>query len=180
MSGQDPVSLPDAPGPRSFRERLAYAATFVGGPLQVARRSELSRAVIGKYLAGKSEPSRDRLVALAYACDVRLAWLAAGEEPMRRCDRGEVGVRKRELPAPPSGSLWLPESSAAISARLDNSMLLRMLEAYFTKLDERRLTGRQEWPAAQKARVFLQIYLGFIAVGEIDVPKLDEALALFS
>ena len=69
-------------GPAEFRQRVALIAKLVGGPIELARFSKMSRPAIDKYTAGTADPSRARLVALARAAGVSVAWLATGEGPM--------------------------------------------------------------------------------------------------
>jgi phage repressor protein C with HTH and peptisase S24 domain len=80
-----------------FADRVSQLATFVGGPKRLSERSGLSRAVIGKYLVGKSEPSRDRLLKLAGAAGISLIWLATGQ--------GEMCAKGDSLARPVSGRL---------------------------------------------------------------------------
>ncbi|MFQ5533440.1 MAG: XRE family transcriptional regulator [Sphingomonadales bacterium] len=68
---------------QSFHERIIILTDLVGGASALARLSNLSRRVIDKYKAGESEPSRDRLLAMARAAGVSIGWLVAGEGPMR-------------------------------------------------------------------------------------------------
>lgn len=72
------VNVPESDQLRTFKARVSFVAAKMGGPAALAAATGLSRAVIGKYLAGKSEPSRERLVALAQAGGVSLEWLATG------------------------------------------------------------------------------------------------------
>lgn len=51
----------------------------------------MSDTVIRQYLAGKSEPTRPAIVALAIALDVREQWLVTGEGPKRRGAGGGEG-----------------------------------------------------------------------------------------
>lgn len=74
------VTTTDAP--RSFPERVSEAARLAGGVSVLAERTGLSRQVIGKYIRGESDPSRERLVLLADAAAVRVEWLAAGRGPV--------------------------------------------------------------------------------------------------
>src|SRR5208282_1911807 len=80
-----------------FSVRLRKLATFVGGPKQLSERSGLSRAVIGKYLSGKSDPSRERLVKLADAAGISIRWLATGEGEMSRNDDSFVFLPRSEI-----------------------------------------------------------------------------------
>jgi phage repressor protein C with HTH and peptisase S24 domain len=70
----------------SFRERIKVLIDLAGSAEKLAKKAGISARVIGKYLAEESDPSRGRLVSLARASDVSIAWLADGEGPMRRGD----------------------------------------------------------------------------------------------
>jgi phage repressor protein C with HTH and peptisase S24 domain len=76
---------------------------FVGGAKRLSERTGLSRAVIGKYLGGKSEPSRDRLVKLAEAGGISIRWLATGEGEMRSDEHEYIRV-PRYTSQPASGT----------------------------------------------------------------------------
>jgi DNA-binding phage protein len=64
-----------------FVARVHQVVEMSGGISNLSRKSQLSRAVIHKYLNGESDPSRARLVALARAAEVDLEWLATGKKP---------------------------------------------------------------------------------------------------
>lgn len=49
-----------------------------------ARATGLSDTVLRQYLAGKSEPTRPALIAIAKAANIHVGWLAAGEGPMQK------------------------------------------------------------------------------------------------
>ena len=66
-----------------FGERVGIIADLVGGQAELSRRSGISTVSIGSYLKGESDPSRERLVAMASAANVSLFWLATGEGEMR-------------------------------------------------------------------------------------------------
>ena len=48
-----------------------------------ARKCSISDTVLRQYVAGKSDPTRGRLVEIARTAGVNLEWLATGEGPMR-------------------------------------------------------------------------------------------------
>lgn len=48
---------------------------------RLARAMGVSPSAFRKWLRGEAEPSRERLIALAYAAKVSIAWLATGEGP---------------------------------------------------------------------------------------------------
>ena len=53
-----------------FGERVGIIADLVGGQAELSRRSGISTVSIGSYLKGESDPSRERLVAMASAANV--------------------------------------------------------------------------------------------------------------
>lgn len=88
-----------------FSERLRVAANNAGGVGELGRKSGVASRTISGYLAGKGDPSRERLVALAEAGDVSVDWLATGRGPIRSFDEAlgeleqgavEAGARIQE------------------------------------------------------------------------------------
>lgn len=67
----------------TFQERVNLIVKMSGGVPPLSRKSGLSDAVIRKWLAGQSDPSRANLVKLADSAGVLVEWLAAGRGPMR-------------------------------------------------------------------------------------------------
>ena len=63
----------------AFAARIERLCEMVGGASVLAQKSGLSRRVIDKYVAGGSDPSRQRLVSLADAAGVSVQWLATGQ-----------------------------------------------------------------------------------------------------
>lgn len=61
-----------------FPERLRVAVKNAGGVGELARKSGVAARTISGYLAGKGDPARQRLVALAEAGEVSVGWLATG------------------------------------------------------------------------------------------------------
>jgi phage repressor protein C with HTH and peptisase S24 domain len=93
-----PMNPDQRPPARSgFSVRIRKLATIVGGAKRLSERSGLSRAVIGKYLSGKSDPSRERLVKLADAAGISIRWLATGEGEMSRHDDSFVFMPGSEI-----------------------------------------------------------------------------------
>lgn len=66
----------------SFPKRMKIVAGIVGNASLLADRTGISRRAIGLYLAGKSDPTREKLVVIASAANVNLAWLATGAGPV--------------------------------------------------------------------------------------------------
>ncbi|MBI3452363.1 MAG: helix-turn-helix domain-containing protein, partial [Rhodospirillales bacterium] len=72
---------------KTFTERLRIAASLVGGQIQLADKANVPRRTFADYIAGQTEPGRDRLVSIADAAAVNIDWLAAGRGPMRLAAR---------------------------------------------------------------------------------------------
>jgi phage repressor protein C with HTH and peptisase S24 domain len=66
---------------RAFVERLQTILTHWPSADRLARSMGVSPSAFRKWLKGEAEPSRERLVALARASGVSVAWLAEGEGP---------------------------------------------------------------------------------------------------
>ena len=67
-----------------FAERMFQAAQMAGNATRLAEATGISRRAIGDYLAGKAEPSRPRMVAIAKSAGVSLEWLATGDGKMHQ------------------------------------------------------------------------------------------------
>lgn len=65
----------------AFVERLQTILTHWPSADRLARSMSVSPSAFRKWLKGEAEPSRERLVALARATGVGIAWLAEGEGP---------------------------------------------------------------------------------------------------
>jgi phage repressor protein C with HTH and peptisase S24 domain len=65
----------------AFVERLQTILTHWPSVERLARSMGVSPSAFRKWLKGEAEPSRERLVALARATGVGVAWLAEGEGP---------------------------------------------------------------------------------------------------
>jgi phage repressor protein C with HTH and peptisase S24 domain len=85
---------------------------------RLARAMGVSPSAFRKWLKGEAEPSRERLIALAHAAGVGVAWLAEGEGPIPAFE-------------PVSGARWRPNGREA-PAEMDWSkyvLLPRQAEA---------------------------------------------------
>src|SRR3954464_4819853 len=65
----------------AFVHRLQVILTHWPSADRLARAMGVSPSAFRKWLKGEAEPSRERLVALARASGVGVAWLAEGEGP---------------------------------------------------------------------------------------------------
>jgi len=140
----------------SFGTRLKTLVDQAGGNaafsrLVAAKGGSVSPGMIGQYIAGHSEPSLSRLVAMAEAGNVRLEWLATGEGPMR----------PGEAPAPPISPV-------------DTHLLTDCIAALEMALAR---TGRQLAPE-KKAEVIVLLYEDFAERGSIDEERVARVLRL--
>lgn len=90
----------------AFASRIERLCELAGGAADLAQKSGLSRRVIDKYAAGGSDPSRQRLIALAEAAGVSVQWLATGEEPAQ--------ADAQPLPSPPDAAQGFSDDFALI------------------------------------------------------------------
>src|ERR1700688_4998705 len=65
----------------AFVQRLKTILEHWPSADRLARAMGVSPSAFRKWLKGEAEPSRERLVALAHAAGVGIAWLAEGEGP---------------------------------------------------------------------------------------------------
>jgi len=59
--------------------RISEISRRAGGKKKLAAKAHVSESHLYRYISGESEPTASRLVALARAADVSIAWLATGE-----------------------------------------------------------------------------------------------------
>lgn len=85
-----------------FRNRLRNMIRWSGGQQEIADRSGVAKRTVAKYLAGESEPTLGRLLALARAGGASIEWLVTGDADTEVADDAE---RYRAAHAPPPGSL---------------------------------------------------------------------------
>ncbi len=69
-------------GTLRFPQRIAFAAKIAGNATELAKRAGISRRAIGTYLSGSSDPTLQRLLAIANATGISLEWLATGAGPI--------------------------------------------------------------------------------------------------
>jgi phage repressor protein C with HTH and peptisase S24 domain len=78
-----PAPVPGSGAEKSaFVERLQTILAHWPSADRLARAMGVSPSAFRKWLKGEAEPSRERLIALAHAAGVGVAWLAEGEGPM--------------------------------------------------------------------------------------------------
>lgn len=67
-----------------FKDRLIYAVRISGlKQIEIAERTDISRAQINEYLKGKCKPKQDKLHKLSIALGVNPSWLMGYDVPMR-------------------------------------------------------------------------------------------------
>jgi phage repressor protein C with HTH and peptisase S24 domain len=88
----------------AFVRRLQTILTHWPSADRLARAMGVSPSAFRKWLKGEAEPSRERLVALARAAGVSVAWLAEGEGPSPVFE-APSGMRRRPRAPQPEASL---------------------------------------------------------------------------
>jgi phage repressor protein C with HTH and peptisase S24 domain len=79
----------------AFTARLQLILQHWPSADRLARAMSVSPSAFRKWLRGEAEPSRERLVALAEAAKVGIAWLATGEGPAPHFEQSAGGGRAR-------------------------------------------------------------------------------------
>jgi phage repressor protein C with HTH and peptisase S24 domain len=106
----------------AFVERLKTILAHWPSADRLARAMGVSPSAFRKWLKGEAEPSRERLVALARAAGVGVAWLAEGEGPPPAFESTAIGRSRRAggRDAPPaldwSQFVLLPHRAEAAAA----------------------------------------------------------------
>ena len=86
----------DDKGKKEFCERVKIIAEKVGGQAELSRRAKISAVTINSYISGKSDVSRERLVALSKAAGVSLFWLATGYGQMEMTEFDAMNSKNDE------------------------------------------------------------------------------------
>src|SRR5581483_2891558 len=87
----------EGPSRAAFTARLHVILQHWSSADRLARAMGVSPSAFRKWLRGEAEPSRERLVALADAARVGIAWLATGEGPPPTFAAGtNAGARGRQ------------------------------------------------------------------------------------
>jgi phage repressor protein C with HTH and peptisase S24 domain len=82
----------------AFVHRLQVILTQWPSADRLARAMGVSPSAFRKWLKGEAEPSRERLIALAHAAGVGVAWLAEGEGPEPSFETNGAGRRLLDHP----------------------------------------------------------------------------------
>lgn len=82
----------------AFVHRLQIILAHWPSADRLARAMGVSPSAFRKWLKGEAEPSRERLVALAHAAGVGVAWLAEGEGPEPSFESNGPGRRRLSDP----------------------------------------------------------------------------------
>jgi transcriptional regulator with XRE-family HTH domain len=67
---------------KSFSDRISCLVEQFGSQERLGELCGISGVMIGKYASGKSEPTREKLLAIAEGARVNILWLMTGEGPM--------------------------------------------------------------------------------------------------
>lgn len=98
----------------AFVGRLRRIVSHWRSADRLARTMGVSPSAFRKWLKGEAEPSRERLVALAEAAGVSIAWLAQGEGPAPRFRDSQAAAADCDMDA--SQFLFLPTHPEAAAA----------------------------------------------------------------
>ena len=84
----------------NFKDRLNEALEKRNvRPVDLANKTDIPEATISQYRSGYAKPKYERIVKIADALDVSLAWLMGGDVPMERI-RKAPGVLKLNVSGP--------------------------------------------------------------------------------
>lgn len=83
-----------------FSSRLKIVLAEFKSTYAFAKKAGVSQGGMQKWITGKSEPGRDKLIALSEAAKVRLEWLATGQGPMRDDEKGGASTGTRTIYIP--------------------------------------------------------------------------------
>jgi phage repressor protein C with HTH and peptisase S24 domain len=90
----------------AFVERLQTILAHWPSADRLARAMGVSPSAFRKWLKGEAEPSRERLVALAHAAGVGIAWLAEGEGPVPAFEAITSSRRRADKSDSPAENDW--------------------------------------------------------------------------
>lgn len=128
-------------GDSGFTNRMEIAARMAGNATRLSAATGISRRAIGDYLAGKAEPSRPRLVAIAKAAGVSVQWLAVGDTPP--CPPKPLSVDSDVIEdAIKSVEEYLDERQQTLSAATRAKIVITLCALAFEQ-DERGIAGMQ-------------------------------------
>lgn len=114
----------------TFENRLKRIISLAGSADKLADSAGMSPSLIGKYLSGKTDPTRKKLIALAKAAGVNVQWLATGEGLMRNGEWKQFSISKIELITDiledykkELGEKFTPEKKTEIITKLYESLI---------------------------------------------------------
>ena len=90
-----------------FVARLQDIIRSFGSANGLANAAGVSEGAMRKWAHGESEPTRDRLVAIAKAAEVNLTWLATGNGPRDRAGREDTPLLEGFIALE-----WVPDQDA--------------------------------------------------------------------
>lgn len=120
----------------AFAARVRKVIALHGSANSLARDMGVSEAVVRKWAAAQSDPSRSHLLALARATNVRLEWLADGEGPMNAgADRlhgaappaiagASLELRGFDMASPPDWLFALPADKTLTAADFEIALVM--------------------------------------------------------
>lgn len=139
----------------SFADRMNEIVGPGRNAAAFGRKAGLSGAVILKYLDGRSDPSRARLIKIAEGAGVCVEWLATGQGPKYEADREAEAVRNEDQ----RGLDAIESMGAEPNGYLDPEAVLAEAEFVIRAFDSFRdsLTPQQAAEAViERARAFMR------------------------
>lgn len=95
--GKANLTLPGA-SRKEFAERLQALLMERGTTLRLAEKIGASSSAVRQWKSGKTEPSRDYLIATSEALNISLTWLCIGEIITERDCEVQIEIDENELP----------------------------------------------------------------------------------
>mgnify|MGYP001272109304 CR=1 FL=1 len=107
----------------NFSQRVDYCVRQMGGRKAAAERTGLSGTVLDKYRRGESDPSRERLLAIAEAAGVSVSWLAAGHGQPHEVTRDSTYIPVFDIELGDGDGMWFQRRTELGSISVNKNLL---------------------------------------------------------
>lgn len=112
----------------SLADRIRFAAKRAGGGNDLSQKTGIPRSTLETYMTGQSEPQVSRLIEIAKASDVNVAWLATGDGP-KTTDESDVIEHHKKTGVLEIPSATIPSFSAPAQQQVDPELFGRITDA---------------------------------------------------